>query len=515
MAELDKAMNQIVIIDFGSQYSHLIARRIRESQVYAQLEPPDISPERLKAINPRGIILSGGPASVYGDGAPHCSPEIFRLGIPVLGVCYGMQLMSHLLDGKVVRSERREYGHALLDFGDNKLVRGLVSPQQVWMSHGDVVEQVPSGFCLVGKTKDGLAGIIVNEAQRLYGIQFHPEVVHTENGITIIRNFLFDICGCTPDWTMDDYHQRITEEIRRTVGDRSVVCGISGGVDSTVLGKLLHEAVGERLRCIFVDNGFLRKNEGEQVYKRLKAGLGLPVELVDASEQFLSALQGVDDPEEKRRRIGQIFVDVFFKTAGNFDFLAQGTLYPDVIESVSTRGPSATIKTHHNRVQAILDLIAQGRVLEPLRELYKDEVRILGERMGLPKEMLWRQPFPGPGLAIRILGPVCREYLDRLREADHILVDEIKRAGLYEKLWQSFAVFLPVRSVGVMGDERTYEQVIAIRAVESKDGMTADWVRLPYEILGRVSNRIINEVKGINRVVYDLSSKPPSTIEWE
>lgn len=508
-------MNQIVIIDFGSQYSHLIARRIRESQVYAQLEPPDISPERLSNLAPRGIVLSGGPASVYGDGAPSCSPDVFRLGIPVLGVCYGMQLMSHLLDGKVVRSERREYGHALLEFEGNPLMKGLVSPQQVWMSHGDVVEEPPTGFRLVGKTQDGLAGLISNENEKLYGIQFHPEVAHTENGMALIRNFVFDICGCTPDWTMEDYHQRITGEIQRTVGNRTVVCGVSGGVDSTVLARLLHEAVGERLRCIFVDNGFLRLNEAQQVYERLSNGLGLPVELVDASDEFLSALSGVDDPEEKRRRIGKIFVDVFFRTAGDFDFLAQGTLYPDVIESVSTRGPSATIKTHHNRVQAILDLIDQGRILEPLRDLYKDEVRILGERMGLPREMLWRQPFPGPGLAIRILGPVNREYLDRLRAADHILVDEIRRAGLYEKMWQSFAVFLPVRSVGVMGDERTYEQVIAIRAVESRDGMTADWVRLPYDILGRISNRIVNEVKGINRVVYDLSSKPPSTIEWE
>lgn len=508
-------MDQIVVIDFGSQYSHLIARRIRQCNVYAQLESPDISVEEIARIAPKGIILSGGPASVYSEGAPRCDEKIFDLGVPVLGICYGMQLMSHLLGGKVVQSDHREYGNATLKFEPNPLMGNLVSPQKVWMSHGDVVQGPPQGFQLLGTTQDGLPALIENKSKKIYGIQFHPEVVHTLHGMSILKSFIFDICAAEPNWSMEGYLERVTKEIQETVGDGKVVCGISGGVDSTVLGKLLYNAVGERLRLVFVDNGLLRKNEARRVHDRLVQDLKLPVEIIDASDEFLAELHNIEEPEEKRRRIGKKFVEVFFRVVGDFDFLAQGTLYPDVIESVSTRGPSATIKTHHNRVEEILQLIAQGRVLEPLKELYKDEVRELGKSMGMPKDCLWRQPFPGPGLAIRLLGPIREEYLETLREADDILVEEIKAAGLYHKLWQTFAVLLPVRSVGVMGDERTYEQVVAIRAVESRDGMTADWAQLPYELLGRISNRIVNEVKGINRVVYDLSSKPPSTIEWE
>ncbi len=506
----------VAILDFGSQYTQLIARRFRELQVYSEILPPDTKPATLRARPLRGIVLSGGPDSVHDKRAPRCDRGIFGLGVPVLGVCYGMQLMSHLLGGEVRRIGRGEYGHALFEKkGDPRLLLGVDSPTRVWMSHGDSIVRAPDGFAVVGQSATNAIAAIEDPERRLYGLLFHPEVKHTDEGATVLANFL-DACGCRRDWSVASFVEEAVARIRRQVGDGRVLCALSGGVDSAVTAVLVQRAIGERLTCVFVDNGVLRKDEAAQVRQRLARRLKLKVVFVDASKRFLRRLHGVADPERKRKIIGREFIAVFESAArriGKASFLAQGTLYPDVIESVSVHGPSAVIKSHHN--VGGLPRRLKFKLVEPLRELFKDEVRAVGQRLGLDDDFLYRQPFPGPGLAVRCLGPLSRERLDLLREADDIVVGEIKAAGLYRQLWQSFAVLLPVRSVGVMGDFRTYHYAVAIRAVDSADGMTADWARLPHELLARISSRIVNEVRGINRVVYDVSSKPPSTIEWE
>ncbi len=508
---------KVLILDFGSQYTQLIARRVRENQVYCEILPCTVTLEEVKASAPGAVILSGGPASVYEPVAPGTERSLFELGVPVLGICYGMQLMAHLLGGKVKAGMRREYGRAELSVRDRRdLFSALAEREVVWMSHGDRVEEAPPGFEAIASSESSPVAAMRSADGRLFGIQFHPEVVHTPNGGRIIRNFLFGICGFRGEWTMRSFVEGALKAIRDQVGNGGVICGLSGGVDSSVTALLLHRAVGDRLTCIFVDNGLLRKGEAEEVVTTFGKHFHLRLRAVDARARFLKALEGVEDPEEKRRRVGREFIEVFEKEArrvGGARFLAQGTLYPDVIESVSFKGPSATIKSHHN-VGGLPEEMGL-ELVEPLRELFKDEVRKVGEELGLPEEVLYRQPFPGPGLAVRVLGEVTHERLEVLREADAILLEEVKRAGLYKSIWQCFAVLLPVRSVGVMGDERTYENVLAIRAVTSHDGMTADWARLPEELLALVSGRIINEVRGINRVVYDISSKPPSTIEWE
>jgi GMP synthase (glutamine-hydrolysing) len=506
--------NMILILDFGSQYTQLIARKVRSLHIYAEIIPFNAF-DSIKDKKFTGIILSGGPSSVREKDAPLIDTAIFNQGIPVLGICYGMQLMSHLLGGVVAGINRKEYGRSDLSIiSRSPLFSNLPENFRVWMSHGDSVKEMPPGFQKLATSGDCPISAMGNVEKNLYGVQFHPEVHHTENGVKILENFAKNICGEKGDWIMSAFVDKCIKNIREQTRGKNVMCGVSGGVDSTVLAILLHKAIGSRLKSVFVDNGLLRKNEAESVLQRFK-DLGIPVKFIDASKQFLSNLKGITSPEEKRKIIGRDFVNVFFPEIKNGEFLAQGTLYPDVIESVSVRGPSATIKTHHNRVKEILELEKKGRLVEPLKELFKDEVRELGKELKIPHELLWRQPFPGPGLAVRHLGAVTPERLDILREADAILIEEIKAAGLYEKIWQSFCVLLPIRSVGVMGDERTYENAVAIRAVNSVDGMTADWAQIPYEILGRISNRIINEVNGINRVVYDISSKPPGTIEWE
>ncbi|HXW04889.1 MAG TPA: glutamine-hydrolyzing GMP synthase [Vicinamibacterales bacterium] len=506
----------IVVLDFGSQFTQLIARRLRELSVYSEILPFDTPLPEIQRRRPVGVILSGGPTSVTDPGAPHCDPAVLSSGVPVLGICYGMQLMTHFLGGNVAPAPHREYGLATIRIErDAPLLQGLPPELRVWASHGDFVRSAPAGFAVTATSVNAPVAAMAAPARGLYALLFHPEVAHTDRGIEILRSFAYEVCGCTGDWTMASFVEEATARIREQVGDGRVVCGLSGGVDSTVAALLVHRAVGERLTCIFVDNGVLRLDEADQIRRRFER-LHLPLVPVDASRLFLDRLAGVTDPEQKRKIIGATFIEVFEEEArklGSFDFLAQGTLYPDVIESVSVIGPSHVIKSHHN-VGGLPERM-RFRLVEPLRLLFKDEVRVLGTELGLEDEFVWRQPFPGPGLAVRILGEVTAERLALLRRADHIVAEEVKRAGWYRRLWQSFAVLLPVQSVGVMGDARTYEYTIAIRAVESRDGMTADWARLPHELLATISSRIVNEVKGINRVVYDISSKPPSTIEWE
>ena len=508
----------ILVLDFGSQYSQLIARRIRECKVYSRIVPFSTSVEEIRAEAPAGIILSGGPASVYQEHAPKCDPEIFNLGIPVLGICYGLQLTVMTLGGNVARGNAREYGKAEIEItGESPLLKGLPSPLQVWMSHGDKVTALPDGFIATAKTGNTEFAAIRHTEKQIYGIQFHPEVVHTHRGTELIRNFAMEICGCTGSWTMESFIERSIREIRETTKGQKVILGLSGGVDSSVAAALIHKAIGDNLTCIFVNNGLLRKNEAERVQDLFAGSFRMKLVYVNAPRRFLDKLAGASEPEQKRKIIGHEFVSVFDDAAMQIKdvrFLAQGTTYPDVIESVPIDGnPSAMIKSHHN-VGGLPEKM-NLKLLEPLSRLFKDEVREVGKKLGLPEEMVLRQPFPGPGLAVRMLGCVNQKDLDTLREADAIIVDEMKKAGLYYNIWQAFAVFIPVKTVGVMGDERTYDNVIAVRAVESRDGMTADWVHLPYELMERISTRIINEVNGINRVVYDITSKPPGTIEWE
>jgi GMP synthase (glutamine-hydrolysing) len=511
----------ILVLDFGSQYTQLIARRLRELSVYSEVVPFSTPLAKILARQPAGLILSGGPRSVSDEGAPRCAPGVFEMGVPILGICYGMQLMTDALGGDVRRSgSQREFGHANVSVTDApvspRLFSGVPPTLRVWASHGDDVAAVPPGFEIAATSASTpIAGMQAPD-RGLYALLFHPEVAHTEHGLEILKNFAYGVCGCTGDWTISSFIDEATERIRRQVGDGKVVCGLSGGVDSTVAAMLIHRAIGDRLTCIFVDNGLLRDDEANQIRRRFTDKLKLPLDFVDASDLFLDRLAGVTDPEQKRKIIGGTFIDVFEKRAGelgSFDFLAQGTLYPDVIESASVLGPAVVIKSHHN-VGGLPERM-RFALVEPLRDLFKDEVRRVGFDLGLEREFVVRQPFPGPGLAVRLLGPLTRERLQLLRLADRIVAEEIRKAGWYERLWQSFAVLLPVQSVGVMGDARTYEYTVAIRAVESLDGMTADWARLPHELLATISSRIVNEVRGINRVVYDISSKPPSTIEWE
>jgi GMP synthase (glutamine-hydrolysing) len=507
----------IIVLDFGSQYTQLIARRLRELSVYSEILPFDTPLADIRAKAPSGLILSGGPRSVSDEGAPKCDPQVFDVGVPVLGICYGMQLMTSALGGSVARAPQREYGHATIRVreGATALFAAVPEELKVWASHGDYVTAAPSGFSVIATSANAPVAAMQDPERHLYALLFHPEVAHTERGMEILRNFAYSVCGCRGDWTMASFVDEAIGQIRHRVGDGRVICALSGGVDSTVAALILYKAIGERLTCVFVDNGVLRLDEAAQVVERFKR-LHLPLVFVDASDEFLGRLAGVVDPEQKRKIIGATFIDVFERKArelGHFDYLAQGTLYPDVIESVSVVGPSHVIKSHHN-VGGLPERM-HFKLVEPLRQLFKDEVRVLGKELGLDDEFVWRQPFPGPGLAVRILGEITRERLTLLRRADHIIAEEVKRAGWYRRLWQSFAVLLPVQSVGVMGDARTYEFTVAVRAVESRDGMTADWARLPHELLAAISSRIVNEVKGINRVVYDISSKPPATIEWE
>ncbi len=514
----------IVILDFGSQYTQLIARRIREFNVFSVVLPCTVPLEQVKALNPKGVILSGGPCSVYDADAPAADPAVLELGAPVLGICYGLQFVVHHLGGKVESAPAREYGHAQVSVvRETSLFRGLPETMDVWMSHGDEAKALPDGFVLTAKTSNAVAGI-ANEERKIWAVQFHPEVAHTPQGMALLKNFCLDICGAEQDWTPEHFIQATVERVRAQVGDGHAICGLSGGVDSSVAAVLVAKAIGNRLTCIFVNNGVLRKEEFAKVQKTMREGLGLNVVAVDASERFLTKLAGVTDPEQKRKVIGNEFIAVFDDEAAKIfqaekssgeevAWLVQGTLYPDVIESSSVHGPSHTIKSHHNVGGLPEDM--KLKLIEPLRDLFKDEVRRIGRDLGMPEEILERQPFPGPGLAVRILGEVTAERVKILQEADQIVVDEIKKAGLYRKVWQSFAVLLPVKSVGVMGDQRTYANTCAVRAVESEDGMTADWAPLPYEVLRTISSRIVSEVRGINRVVYDITSKPPGTIEWE
>jgi GMP synthase (glutamine-hydrolysing) len=511
----------IVILDFGAQYTQLIARRIREQNVFSAVLPCTASLDEIQAYKPIGIVLSGGPCSVYDADAPPADPKVLGLGVPILGICYGLQFITHHLGGKVRAADKREYGHADVHIIDDKnaLFDGLPADLTVWMSHGDEALELPPGFHLTAKTANAVAGI-ANPEKRIWAVQFHPEVQHTRQGTALLRNFLFRICNAKADWTPAHFVQSTVEAIKKKVGKAHAICALSGGVDSSVAAVLVHRAIGEQLTCVFVNNGVLRKNEFFKVQQNMRDKLGLNVVAVDSSTRFLAKLAGVTDPETKRKAIGNEFIAVFddeahriSATTGGVDYLVQGTLYPDVIESSSVKGPSQTIKSHHN-VGGLPETM-KLKLIEPLRDLFKDEVRRIGRDLGMPDEILERQPFPGPGLAVRILGEVTAERVALLQEADEIVVDEIKAAGLYRQIWQSFAVLLPVKSVGVMGDQRTYAYTCAIRAVHSEDGMTADWVPLPYEVLKRMSSRIVNEIRGINRVVYDITSKPPGTIEWE
>ena len=515
---MSSKIETILVLDFGSQYTQLIARRVREKNVFSVIQPFNVSLEKIIELNPSGIILSGSPASVYQKTAPIPDLAIYSLGVPILGICYGLQVTTFLFNGKVKKVKHREYGHASLHIDKKEdLFRGLPTSIDCWMSHGDQVTRLPKGFERIAHTGTSPLSAFRNLKRKIYGVQFHPEVVHTPLGHKIIGNFLFKICKLKGDWTPKHFIQETVNQLKARVNGEKVVLGLSGGVDSSVAASLVHKAIGKKLNCIFVDTGLLRLNERERTRKIFKNLLHMNIKIVDASKEFLRALRGVEEPEKKRKIIGRVFIDVFRREAkrlGKVPFLAQGTLYPDVIESVSFHGgPSVTIKSHHN--VGGLPKGLKFKLIEPLRELFKDEVRAVGRSMGLPSDLIDRQPFPGPGLAVRIIGKVTKERCDLLREADRVVMDEIKKAGLYKELWQAFAVLLPIKSVGVMGDERTYENVIAVRAVKSIDGMTADWARLPGELLARISNRIINEVRGINRVCYDISSKPPATIEWE
>jgi len=511
----------VLVLDFGAQYAQLIARRVRELGVYSELYPFNISIDTIKDLNPKGIILSGSPHSIYDAGAPHSDPRIFDLGIPVLGICYGLQLIAYQLGGEVDKAAKREYGHAELEIDDQSdLFSGFGSNGSghttVWMSHGDHLTKAPPGFEPIAHTSNAPICAIRNPKKRIYGVQFHPEVVHTQKGREVLKNFIYRICKCEGGWSSSSFIQNSIDEIRRKVGTGKVICALSGGVDSSVAAVLLHKAIGDQLYCTHINNGLMRKGESEVVVKTFRDNFHINLNYVDATDRFLSALAGVTDPETKRKIIGKIFIDIFEEEAkkiGKVDFLCQGTLYPDVIESTSFKGPSVTIKTHHN-VGGLPEKM-NLKLIEPFRELFKDEVRAVGSDLGLPEDLVWRHPFPGPGLAVRVLGEITKHRLDLLREADAIFVEEVKKAGLYREIWQGFIVLLPVRSVGVMGDGRTYDFTVAIRAVTSVDGMTADWFRMPHEVMAKISSRITNEVRGINRVVYDVSSKPPATIEWE
>lgn len=515
MNNLSYLQEHVVVIDFGAQYSQLIARRVRENNVYCEIIPFTTTAEELAERKPLAIILSGGPSSVYEEGAPHLDPKVFDLGIPMLGICYGMQLMGYALGGKVAPGTKKEFGKTEIEITDTTgIFQGLDKDMIAWMSHGDSVQEVPAGFSTIARTANTKNAAICDKARKFYGVQFHPEVVHTPRGKEILHNFLYNVCGCQGLWTMRGFIEEAIERIRKQVGDGNVICGLSGGVDSSAVAVLLHKAIGNQLTCIFVNNGVLRKGEAEMVQKTFRDTFKIRLHYVDAEARFLDKLAGVSDPEKKRNIIGNEFVRVFEEEAAKFGdakFLAQGTIYPDVIESGNS--VAATIKSHHNVGGLPDDMTLE--LVEPLRQLFKDEVRLVCQELGLPDEIAWRHPFPGPGLAVRQIGDITKERLDILREADAIIIEEIKNAGLYRDLWQVFGVLLPVRSVGVMGDMRTYAYPIVLRAVTSEDAMTADWAKLPYEVLEKISSRIINEVKGVNRVLYDISSKPPSTIEWE
>ncbi len=508
----------ILILDYGSQFTQLIARRLREFNIYCEIHPFNVDLEEVLTPQPKGVILSGGPMSVNDEGAPHLQTEIFDLNVPILGVCYGLQLLAHTeIPGSVDKADKREYGraHLIID-NSSDLLKEIEDGSVVWMSHGDHIHELPSSYEVIGHTANADVAAVRHIEQPIYGVQFHPEVAHTDCGKQLLKNFAFEICGLTGDWTASSFIDEQIEAIRAKVGSDKVLCALSGGVDSTVVATLIHKAIGDQLECVFVDNGLLRKNEFEDVLHLYTRDLHLPVRGVDATDLFMERLEGVSDPETKRKIIGVSFIDVFEQEIGHdsdFKYLAQGTLYPDVIESVSFKGPSATIKSHHN-VGGLPDKMKLD-LIEPVRELFKDEVREVGRALGIPEHFIARHPFPGPGLGIRVIGDLSKERLDLLRDADKIFIDELKANHLYSEVWQALVVLLPVQSVGVMGDERTYEFTVALRAVTSLDGMTADWAHLPYEFLAHVSNRIINEIKGINRVVYDISSKPPATIEWE